>query len=719
MIKKLNTLIVLLAALILVATSCSTPPALVVQVNNKEDGSRAVANSPTDLVLDELKLLIESELSSERRSEIKVVQENLLKYLIEATESSDEYKIKVFNSATLYFNRIYPVLMNNIRTEKNGTGTIIPIKSAPIWTLKEELNYLNLEISSFPNPKIKLDLLDGLKVIAPVFKKLNVEKKTVIAQNYQNAIGKILGTEFDLHPSFSEIENIIEFDGNDDEKILKVFSIVESKLKKHELSIRHIGSEIAKSGQVDMSNSQMKLIVKFMDYYFNHLQSDVIKTIMSELVTAGPKLTQEGVLTIVFQNTGPGLGKVLQQIGKQKGVGDSFSKIMSVLESTGKEVPIHLVRDVVSKDQGGFEIKSITEKPLGTGTIAQVNRAVMVENNVETVIALRLPKPGIVDRCKEDIIILRKFVPDNEQLLIAQGFEDLKVMSTLIDSVEVFLNDEVDLEKAVERQNQGDLAYSRTVKVSNHTKFSMLEMKVPKVYFPPNGKSNLHVQEFATGGVKFSELTDSKAQKIVAEEMLRMWFEEALFKSGFLNADLHQGNFRIVLLEDSSKIKILLYDFGLSSTLTKEDQRAFLLIGAGAQLKSSETIADGLLASMNSKDSSFKNNLIKEINAELKKNPNREAEEWIAWCVQKNYFVSDKLGAFARGSILLKQLPEAIGETTMFKDIVLKSASKNLVHSIVDRKYNYPLSKIDMVKIAGRGAKQSCMEMIKSFFKMN
>jgi predicted unusual protein kinase regulating ubiquinone biosynthesis (AarF/ABC1/UbiB family) len=718
MIKKLNTLFVLLATLILLATSCSTPTPFVVQSNNKIDGSRAVANSPTDLVLDELKLLIESEVSTERRTEIKIVQENLLKYLIEATESNDEFKIKVFKNATLYFNRIYPVLMNNIKTEKNGTGTIIPIKSAPIWTLKEELNYLNLEIGSLPNPKIKLDLLDGLRVIAPVFKKFNVEKKTAIAQNYQNAIGKILGTEFDLHPSFSEIENIIEFDGNDDEKILKVVSIVESKLKKHELSIRQIGSEIAKSGQVDMKNPQMKLIVKFMDYYFNHLHSDVIKTIMSELVTGGPKLTQEGVLTIVFQNTGPGLGKLLQQIGKEKGVGDSFSKLMSVLESSGKEVPIHLVRDMVSKDKGGFEIKSITEKPLGTGTIAQVNKAVMVENEMEKVIALRSPKPGIVDRCEDDIKILRNFVPDNEQILLAQGFNDIKVISTLIDSVEVFLNDEVDMEKAVEQQNLGDIAYSRTLKVTNHPKYSMLEMKVPKVYYPPNGKSNLHIQEFATGGVKFSELTDPKAQKIVAEEMMRMWFDEALFKSGFLNADLHQGNFRIVLLEDDSKIKILIYDFGVSSTLSKEDQRAFLLLGAGAQLKSAETIADGLMASMNSKDSSFKNKLIKEIREELKKNPNREAEEWLIWCVQKNYLVSDKLGAFGRGASLLKQLPEAIGETTMFKDIVLKSASKNLVHSIVDRQYNYPLSKIDMVKIAGRSAKQSCIEMIKSFFKM-
>ena len=78
----------------------------------------------------------------------------------------------------------------------------------------------------------------------------------------------------------------------------------------------------------------------------------------------------------------------------------------------------------------------------------------------------------------------------------------------------------------------------------------MLEMKVPKVYTPPTGSSNLHIQEFASGGVKFSELSDTGAKHVVAQEMVRMWFEQALFESGFLNADLHQGNFRVVLIEE-------------------------------------------------------------------------------------------------------------------------------------------------------------------------
>lgn len=715
--KKLNIIIVLPSLILaLLATSCSTNLSSVANYKNSSKNTRTVANSQLDQLFSEFKSQYESDLSADRKAEIKTVQENLLKYLIEATKGDDSHKIKIYNDATVYFNKMYPVLLENINNEKKGIKTFTPIVKAPLWTLKDELDYLNKEADKFPKPKVSIDLLDGMKMIAPFYKNVSSEEKASMSVNYDKEAEKLLGAQFDLHPSFTEIDSIIEFKGSDDEKILKIVDLVEGKLAKHEKAIRNIGSVMASSGQVDMNNTQIRLVVKFMDYYFNKLPDDVIKTIMSELVTSGPKLTEEGILDVVFQNTGPGLGKVLQQFGKEKGIGDKFSKLMGILESSGKQVPIHLVEKVIASDEGGFEIKSIASKPLGTGTVAQVNKAVLVEEGIEKEVALRFLKPGVENRCKEDIAILRNFVPDNEQLLKAEGVEDIKVMGTLIDSVEKFLNEETDLSIAVDHQRKANEVYSRSVKLSADSKFKMLEMKVPAVYIPPNGKSNLHVQEFITGGAKFADLEDHAAKKIVAEEMLRMWFEEALFKSGYLNADLHQGNFRVLLVEENDKIKIHLYDFGLSSTLTKEDQRAFLLVGAGAELKSSSIITDGLMTSMNSTDKKMRGALLKEIEAELKKDSNKSAEEWIAWCVQKNYFVSDKLGAFARGSLLLKQLPESIGETQMFKDVVLKSAAKNLVHSIADRQYDYPLTKMDMVRLSAVQVKNSCLSLIRSFF---
>lgn len=706
--KKLNSAVVLILFLLSACSEWSHRPS--------HSPDRNIANSKIDLIIDEFRSHYEADVSAARKGEIRILQENLLKYLIEATHSEEAYKLKIYQQATTYFNRMYPIILANIREEKNGGSKFQEIKKAPLWTLKDELEFLNAEAAAKPAPPFSIDLIEGMKMISPFYKNLDPASRSQLDQQYGHSVNRVLGQEFDLHPSFNEIDSVLTSEESDKDKILKTIGLVEKKLEKHESKIRKIGSEMAGSGQVDLKNTQIRLVVHFMDYYFQKLDDDVVKTIMSELVSSGGKLPQEEILKIIFKNTGPGLGKVLQQIGKENGVGKDFSKLMSVLESSGKEVPYHLVKRVVEKDQGGFEIKSVEEKPLGTGTIAQVNKAKLWDNNVEKDVALRFKKPGVEKRCKDDIKILRQFVPDSEALLRQEGIEDVKVVSTLIDSVEKFLDEEIDFKIAVERQKQAYEIYTRAVKVSSHPKFDMLEMKVPEVYIPPKGQSNLHIQEFASGGVKFAELEDQTAKKIVAQEMIRMWFEEALFRSGFLNADLHQGNFRVVLIEENNKIKILLYDFGLSSTLSKEDQRAFLLIGAGAHLKSPTTITEGLMVSMQSTDKTLRNKLIKDIKAEMVVSPNKAPEDWVAWCVQKNYFVSDKLGAFARGSLLLKQLPESVGDSEMFKETIVKSAFKNLTRSVADRDYHYPLKKIDLVKIGAIGAGKSCMDFFRNFF---
>ena len=705
-----KTLLTIPLALILTLNSCTFSPPMESSV------SRVIANSKIDQLVDEFRAHYESEISQARKSEISILQENLVKYLIAATNSPEAHRVQIYREATHYFNRIYPLVLNNIREEKKGGKIFTEIVKAPLWTLKDELEYLNTEANKHSAPIVKVDLIEGMKMLSPFYKELNEESRQRLNQEYSNNVSKVFGQDFDLHPSFEEIDELLSKEGNEKEKINSIVALVEKKLSKHEQKIRKLGSEIAKSGQVDMKNVQIRLVVRFMDYYFNKIDDSVIKTILSELVSAGGKLPEEEVMKIIFKNTGPGLGKVLQQIGKEKGVGGEFSKLMSVLESSGKEVPYHLVKRVIETDLGGFEVKSVEARPLGTGTIAQVNKAKLWDENVEKEVALRFRKPGVEQRCKEDIKILRQFVPDNEALFREEGVEDTKVISTLIDSVEKFLDEEVDFQIAVEKQKKAYEIYNRSVKVAANAKFEMLEMKVPNVYTPPKGKSNLHIQEFATGGVKFADLTDVATKKIVAQEMIRMWFEEALFKSGFLNADLHQGNFRVVLIEENNKIKVLLYDFGLSSTLTKEDQRAFLLLGAGAHLKSPKIISEGLLASMQTNDAALKAKLIKDIKEEMAISPSKKAEDWVAWCVQKNYFVSDKLGAFARGSLLLKQLPESVGDTEMFKDTIVKSAFKNLTHSFADRDYDYPLKKIDLLKIGLTAGHRSCVDLISRFF---
>jgi predicted unusual protein kinase regulating ubiquinone biosynthesis (AarF/ABC1/UbiB family) len=699
----------------MILSSCSGMPPL--DSGPDKELYRSIANANIGTDLSEFKKYFQSSISDDRKKELTILQENILKYFIEASKGSDTHKLKTFDEASVYFNKIFPIILNNIKNEQSGIFEFIEIKQAPLWTLKEEIRFLNILAANLPDPKIKINLIEGLEFLSSTFQSISSGQKEVVLKNTDSMFSKILGEKAKVFPSSLEIEEVLSTKGSQHERIIKLIGLVDTRVSTYETRLRNIGNEISKNKQIDLGQAQIRVVIRFMDYYFNKMPLDVIKTILSEILSAGSKTSEEEIMKIVFQNTGPGLGKLMQQIGKEKGIGDVLSKLMAILESNGKAVPIHLVREVIKADSGGFEVRSIIEKPVGTGTIAQVSRGQLWVEDKEVETAIRYLKPGVAKRCKEDIAILRQFVPDNEVLLADEGFTDTKIFSTLISSVEGFLNEEVDLNLSVERQKTAYEIYNRSLKLSTNSKFEMLEFHVPKVYISPTGQSNLHIQEFASGGSKFLDINDLDLKKLIAKEMVRLWFEEALFKSGFLNADLHQGNFRVVLVEDNKKIKVIVYDFGLSATLSKADQRAFLLLGAGAYLSSPKILADGLMLSMNSNDGALRSKLLMDIEKEIKNQPIKSPEAWVVWSVQKNYFVSEKLGAFARGSLLIKQLPVNVGEIDMFKDTIMKVAIKNLGHALADRKYIFPLTSMDLIKISTAQIKKTCVEIFQTFFK--
>ena len=213
--KKLNIYIFLAVYLgIFVTTSCSTNfvPKL---ADKNSTNQRSIANSE----LDEFKTYYDSQLSLDRKSEINALQEGLAKYLIEAAHRDDEYKIKIYNEATTYFNKTYPLLLENIRTEKKGGTLFRTIKKAPLWTLKDELFFLNKSVESLPAPTVSIDLLEGIKLIAPFYKNMNIYKKAAMAGAYQNLFQTFIKSELNLYPSFNEIDDIIALEGNDNDKI--------------------------------------------------------------------------------------------------------------------------------------------------------------------------------------------------------------------------------------------------------------------------------------------------------------------------------------------------------------------------------------------------------------------------------------------------------------------------------------------------------------------
>ena len=231
--SKNNTLLVIGTLLITcLIPACSMPVA---------KQGRGIANTELEVLLDEFKFHYETELSPARRVEIKILERNILKYLIEATSRDDMYKIKILNEAESYFNKIYPLIINNIRLEKNGEHIFKKINMAPLWTLQEELLFLNHEVEKLPAPKVRIKLLDGISMISGIYKNIDDNYRAKLDGNYQTVVQKLLGADFDLNPSYKEIEKILDSNSSDQEKMLKTISLIESRINKYDLKIRNIG----------------------------------------------------------------------------------------------------------------------------------------------------------------------------------------------------------------------------------------------------------------------------------------------------------------------------------------------------------------------------------------------------------------------------------------------------------------------------------------------
>ena len=212
--------------------------------------------------------------------------------------------------------------------------------------------------------------------------------------------------------------------------------------------------------------------------------------------------------------------------------------------------------------------------------------------------------------------------------------------------------------------------------------------------------------------------TDEVAARFAAQSIMRLWFEQAIFDSGFMHADLHQGNFKVAILEDGDSLRIFIFDYGMAEVVENDIQRAFILLGAGASFNDPRIIAKALSAIMEGDTIAPK-----RLRALVKRRINQEMqvydpENWIKWAaLDLQLKLPDQLGTLARGGKLVTQLPQLLGDAKMSKKVAVQLAKKNLWRAITDWRYKYPLKLIDLGQIGFAAVKQKCVQLINRFLR--
>ena len=694
---KNNLQKILYFILLLSLVTCAVP---------QKSSTRTPANSQ---LFEQLTANALSQLPIRYQNQLETLQGNMAKFMLFAANKSDKEKIKIFNEARIYFNKVATPLLENIESQIKGQDAIhsFEIIPAPQWTLNSEINFLLDEVKKLPEGK------DGMRLN----QLLNISSEFL-----PSIVGQLPDTNIENKEDLSDfLKALSDTNGNNDDRALLLINKFEEKFDIYFNKIKHVGKFLSESGEISFPSKTLETFVKsFLDFYYNNINEDILKNIISDILSLKKHPTNIEVAQVMFKNSGPGLGKTLQQLAKEPGMGESIKKLMEMLESKGKQVPYHLVKKIVQQDTGGYTFLKIDNRPVGTGTIAQVHRAIIDHQGHQQIVALRFLKPQINERAQADLKILELFLEEFKQL---DAFKKVPNISKVISGIKDFLLLDLDIEGTIKRQIMAKKYYEKSVKEIIDNNKRTVTFNVPKVYLPENGhKTNLHIQEFLSDGMKFSKLAnkDKASAQFASQAIMRLWFEQALFKDGFMHADLHQGNFKVAVLEDSKNIRVAIFDYGMAELLEKDIQRAFILLGAGSTYNDPKIISKALAGIIINfpNDKNALNKLTNEINKEISsQNKSLKPVDWIKFIVKEGHQLPDQLGTLARGGALVTQLPKIVGQKTLSKQIAIELAKKNILRSIIDWNYDFPLNISDLKQLGIKQIKKSCVNIINKFFK--
>lgn len=635
------------------------------------------------------------------KPELEVMQYNVLRFLLDASFESDEVKLERAQAARSYLYQTSAKILRNYMAFQAGEDYPFVITHPPAWTLRTDVNYLTREVEESAD-KLSPQLIEAAR---SVFREIDIYSLPL----------HLLPPEFnraDTVAFLNELKNA----NSDDQQMLMLMNRFEAEVQEYFDRVSNIGSELASHPDIDLGDEEATKFLKlFLDHYYQNVDEDVLKTILFDVMMLGHEPTPLEGAQIMFRNSGPGLGKGLQQLGKEPSMGKSLSEVLETLEDAGKVVPHYMVSEILANDPGGYLFDEVAEIPLGTGTVAQVQKAMLERDGALIPVAVRFFKPGIEQRAADDIRILSSFVTKlkNENLLEPAMIPQAE---KLVSSLKDFLYQELDMNATLVNQRKASEVYAKTLTTKVSGKNFEVEFIVPRLYEPEvsTSPSKLHVQEFLPPKTKFSKLRSRASREAISNTLFELFFREALFGTGFMHSDLHQGNFT-VLESKGNKAKVAIYDYGMAHTLSMQARRSFLLIGAGAELSEADLLASGMKSFKKGVSRAELRALGKLIKKELNTNGPKKAEDWIVWGLQHGHLESAELGTMARGSLLIWQLPKAMNNVAQMEDFLELIVEDEVKKSA--GKANFPLTKSDRFSLVAKSIKGSCFDMMRRLFR--
>jgi ubiquinone biosynthesis protein len=219
----------------------------------------------------------------------------------------------------------------------------------------------------------------------------------------------------------------------------------------------------------------------------------------------------------------------------------SFEEIMGVLQKALKK-PLDQIFSLID------------EEPLAAGSLAQVHRAVLKDENVP--VALKIRRPDIVRTVEVDLQILEGAAP-----ILCEHLEFARTYD--------FVNLVKELKRALLRELNFTLE-ARNMQIVSQALSGEKDVIIPEVYEDYTRFSVLTMDLIEGVKLKHLQPENVEEREQLAKIGIRLVVKQVL-ENGFFHADPHPGNFLVV-----NEREVCLLDWGVVGILPSETRRLLL-----------------------------------------------------------------------------------------------------------------------------------------------
>ncbi len=443
--------------------------------------------------------------------------------------------------------------------------------------------------------------------------------------------------------------------------------------------IDQVLTDYFQSSQVDIRPKHFQdFFLLLIDTYFKNLPDSIKISIVKDflLLESTPEIASK--FSIIIQNSGPQMQKLLQMIAREDGLSENFSKILKNLESDVKGIPFNQIATYLDENLQHLypdKLRFLSEEAIGWGTMAGNFQVEIFTDGVWKKAALRVLRPGIKEKMalEDDIFKIAKPIIESDRRLKGTVFENF---GDLLKKIQFNTREELNATQTASNQFEAHKFYrSLPADIDTFATPHSIRYSAPQIIDSSKSEIGIIIQEFAEG-IRYEEFFQRypQMQQDVAENIAKLWVREAFFFSGFHHADLHLGNM-LFSLDDDEVVNIKLLDYGMAKKVSAEKRGALLRLAQALDQGDKDDILYFSKAGLFEQSQLVDEQQLKAIIQDSVSDQIISLDRFIERIIEKRIDVSDDIISLNRGIHLINQLLENSNSSLNVASITKEAAT--------------------------------------------